>query len=168
MDEVLAASAGGAGLFVAGRAGAFSGGVAFQSSGGICPAGAFVFSITRAQCSAQRSPACIAALCGVASNARAARTDARCVANALRIRCGGRFAESLPSRPGIHAALRPRTLRRGSLRYVGCAAASRPDSNGAAGALTTDYFLPSSGAEVPAWSVPLLRPYKHQNEWLVL
>src|SRR5258708_25489789 len=157
MDEVLAASAGRAGLFAADRAGAFSGGLAFQSSCRTDPPRPSVLSIARIQSGPQRSPACIAALCGAASNARAARTDARCVADTVRIRGRGGFAESGASGPRIHATLRPRTLRRRALRYDALAPSSRPDSRGIAGALKPDFILPRMGAAV-------LRPYKHQHE----
>src|SRR2546421_12611114 len=125
MDEVMAASAGRAGLFAADRAGALSGGLAFQSSCGTEPPRSFVLSVARISGS-HRSTACIAALCGTASNARSPRADARSVADTVRIRRRGGFAESRARRPGVHATLHPRALRRRALRYDELPSPDRP------------------------------------------
>src|SRR5258708_4515125 len=130
MDEVLEASAGRAGLFAADRAGAFSGGLAFQSSCRTDPPRPSVLSI--------------------------ARTETRCVADTVRIRGGGGFAESGASGPRIHATLRPRTLRRRALRYDALAPSSRPDSRGIASAVESNHFL-------PRWGAAVLRPYKYTH-----
>src|SRR5258708_38948946 len=77
MDEFVAASARSMGIVASWRAGAFSGGFAIQSAGRTAAARPTVFSVAQIRRGSQRSPACIAALCGVASNARATRTEAR-------------------------------------------------------------------------------------------
>src|SRR5258708_22689611 len=81
VDEFLAASARSMGIFASCRAGAFSGGFAIQSAGRTAAARPPVFSVAQIRRCSPRSPACIAALFGVASIARAPRTAARLRAN---------------------------------------------------------------------------------------
>src|SRR5207302_4942310 len=120
-----------------------------------------VLSIARIQSGPRRSPACIPALRGTASNARAPWTDAKCLADTVRIRGRRGFPESGARRAGIHATLRPSALRRRALRYHSPAPAPQPDSNGIARPLNTIYILPRRDAAV-------LRPYKYADERRVL
>jgi len=113
-----------------------------------CPRGAAFVVVVAASVTeggAFESSACIGAVRGAFACAGAAGTDARSVANAVRIR-GRRDAPNLaPAVLGIHATLRPHTLRRRALRCDAFAPAPRPDSRGSAGALKTDYVLPRMG-----------------------
>src|SRR5260370_11743513 len=103
MDEFMAASARSVGLFTAGRAGAHSRGFAIQSACRTAAACPPVLSVALVQAGSQRSPACVAALCGAASNTRATGIAARRFADAVRIRRCRACAESCAIGAGIHA-----------------------------------------------------------------
>src|SRR6266853_3553554 len=135
MDAVLATSARRTRVFVAGCAGTFFGGRAFQSACRTDPPPQAVFSVARIQSCAERSAACVAALCGIASYPRSPGVYARSVADTVRIRgCRG-FANSRASDPGIHGPLRASSLRRRALRYIPLEAIARSGPRGYAGTL---------------------------------
>src|SRR5467141_2454602 len=82
--------------------------------------------------SAHESSACLAVVCGTASNAGATGTEARGDADTVRMCRRRGFAESRADCARIHATLCSRALRRRALRYNALARVARPGSRGIA------------------------------------
>src|SRR6266699_1450344 len=116
MDKVVAVSTWPARVFAAGLAGALPRRVAVQPDRGIIPAHPPVSSVAIAQDGTHGSTAGLAALRRTSADARAPRTFAARVTNAIRIRrCGGRAATRSRG-PGAYATLRVCAARRRALR----------------------------------------------------